>query len=102
MENEAYYSSDGDMLIVPQEGTLYITTEFGRLVIEQQEIVVIQRGIKFQVNLDNVGKRYTDEELKDENRLKGRGWICEIYKGHLCLPDLGPIGANCLAHPRHF
>jgi len=47
MENEAFYSSDGDMLIVPQEGTLYITTEFGRLVIEQQEIVVIQRGIKF-------------------------------------------------------
>lgn len=34
MENEAYYSSDGDMLIVPQEGTLYVTTEFGRLVIE--------------------------------------------------------------------
>jgi homogentisate 1,2-dioxygenase len=52
--------------------------------------------------LDNVGKKFTEEQLKDENRLKGRGWICEIYKGHLALPDLGPIGANCLAHPRHF
>jgi len=47
MENEAYYSSDGDMLIVPQEGTLYVTTEMGRMVIEQHEIMVIQRGIKF-------------------------------------------------------
>jgi homogentisate 1,2-dioxygenase len=41
MENEAFYSSDGDMLIVPQEGTLYVTTELGRLVVEPQEIVVI-------------------------------------------------------------
>jgi len=41
MENEAYYSSDGDMLIVPQEGTLYIKTEFGRMVIEKTEIAVI-------------------------------------------------------------
>lgn len=102
MENEAFYSSDGDMLIVPQEGTLYITTELGRLVVEQQEIVVIQRGIKFKIDLDNIGKRFTDEEIQNGTSPKGRGWICEIYKGHLIIPSLGPIGANCLATPRHF
>ena len=31
-----------------------------------------------------------------------RGYMCEVYKGHFMLPDLGPIGANCLANPRDF
>lgn len=31
-----------------------------------------------------------------------RGFICEVYKGHFVIPDLGPIGANCLANPRDF
>lgn len=30
MENSALQSSDGEMLLVPQQGTLYITTEFGK------------------------------------------------------------------------
>ena len=30
MENKAMQSSDGEMLIVAQEGTLYITTEMGK------------------------------------------------------------------------
>ena len=34
MENEAFYNADGDLLIVPQEGILYVTTELGRLVVE--------------------------------------------------------------------
>ncbi len=29
MGKEAFYNSDGDMLIVPQEGTLLIRTELG-------------------------------------------------------------------------
>lgn len=29
MDNVAFYNSDGDFLIVPHEGILYITTEFG-------------------------------------------------------------------------
>jgi homogentisate 1,2-dioxygenase len=31
-----------------------------------------------------------------------RGYICENYGAPFQLPDLGPIGANGLAHPRHF
>ncbi len=81
------YNSDGDMLIVPQQGTLLITTEFGKLVVESSEIAVVQRGIKFKVDL-----------------VQGpvRGYILEVYNGHFELPDLGPIGANGLADPRHF
>ena len=33
---------------------------------------------------------------------KSTGWICEIFKGHFELPDLGPIGANGLANPKDF
>ena len=31
MQNRAMYNSDGDMLIVPQQGKLSITTELGRM-----------------------------------------------------------------------
>ena len=41
---QAMYNSDGDFLIVPQQGTLNITTEFGLIRVEQQEICVIQHG----------------------------------------------------------
>lgn len=86
MEKTAFYSSDGDMLIVPQQGDLFITTEFGRILVQPQEICVIQRGIKFKVDVTE----------------PSRGWICETYKSHFVLPDLGPIGANGLANPVHF
>ncbi len=46
------YSADADMLIVPQEGTLLVQTEFGKLKVGKKEIVVIPRGIKFSVDVD--------------------------------------------------
>ena len=50
--NTAFYSADGDWLIVPQQGDLYITTEFGRMIVEPLEICVIPRGVKFMVDAD--------------------------------------------------
>merc|ERR1711962_1452946 len=47
MVNKAMYNSDGDMLLVPQEGILRITTEFGKIQVEPNEICVIQRGMRF-------------------------------------------------------
>lgn len=41
MHKMAFYNADGDLLIVPQEGKLYVTTEFGRLTVEPLEICVI-------------------------------------------------------------
>jgi len=86
MGNKAFCNSDGDMLIVPQQGTLYVRTEFGLLEVAPREICVIQRGIRFTVDIDG----------------PSRGYICEVYNGHFKLPDLGPIGANGLANPRDF
>ncbi|KAI9019683.1 homogentisate 1,2-dioxygenase-like protein [Hyaloraphidium curvatum] len=84
----AGYSSDGDFLIVPQQGILDITTEFGRLSVSPNEIAVVQRGIKFRVGT-------MDGE-------PARGYVLELHAGHFDLPDLGPIGANGLANHRDF
>lgn len=63
MENKCFFNSDGDWLIVPQEGGLRIQTELGLLPLQPGHIAVIPRGIKFQVIL-----------LDD----KARGYICEV------------------------
>ncbi|XP_055539331.1 homogentisate 1,2-dioxygenase [Wyeomyia smithii] len=86
MTNSAFYNSDGDFLIVPQEGSLDITTEFGKMYVKPNEICVIPQGIRFSVAVDG----------------PTRGYILEVYDGHFRLPDLGPIGANGLANQRDF
>jgi len=47
--NTYFYNADGKFLIVPQQGTLEIYTKVGRLRVEPQEIVVIPRGMVFQL-----------------------------------------------------
>ncbi|KAK6618616.1 hypothetical protein RUM43_013007 [Polyplax serrata] len=86
MINKCLYNSDGDFLIVPQQGSLKITTEFGKLVVHPNEIFVIQQGMKFNVAVSG----------------PSRGYILEVYNDHFRLPNLGPIGANGLANPRDF
>jgi len=87
MQNEFFYNADGELLIVPEEGDLIFKTELGLLTVKPGEIIVIPRGIKFQVQL-----------LQD----KARGYICENFGLPFRLPELGVIGANGLAHSRHF
>ncbi|KAK7107384.1 homogentisate 1,2-dioxygenase-like isoform X2 [Littorina saxatilis] len=86
MGDKSFYTSDGDFLIVPQQGGLLITTEFGRMQVDPNEICVIQRGIRFSVHVDG----------------PSRGYVMEVFNGHYELPNLGPIGANGLANPRDF
>ncbi|CAI9738626.1 homogentisate 1,2-dioxygenase-like isoform X2 [Octopus vulgaris] len=86
MENKCFYSADGDLLIVPEKGTLSITTEMGKMVVENNEICVVQQGIRFSVSVEG----------------ESRGYILEVYDGHFTLPDPGPIGPNGLAYPRDF
>src|SRR5580693_667686 len=87
MTDRFFYNADGEMLIVPQQGRLLLRTEMGVLDVGPGEIAVIQRGIRFRV------------ELLDK---QARGYICENYGSLFRLPDLGPIGANGLANPRDF
>ena len=87
MQDRFFYSADGELLIVPQEGRLHIATELGRIDVEPFEIAVIPRGVRFAVSLPDG---------------TARGYICENFGALLRLPDLGPIGSNGLANPRDF
>ncbi|NID15799.1 homogentisate 1,2-dioxygenase [Luteibacter yeojuensis] len=87
MEGRYFYDADGELLIVPQQGRLRVRTELGVLDVAPLEIAVVPRGIRFLV------------ELPDG---EARGYVAENFGAPLHLPDLGPIGANGLAHPRDF
>jgi len=87
MDGRFFYSADGELLIVPQQGRLRIATELGVLEVEPYEIAVIPRGVRMRV------------ELPDG---EARGYICENFGALFRLPDLGPIGSNGLANPRDF
>ncbi len=82
-----FWNADGEMLIVPQQGRLTLTTEMGLIDVAPGEIAVIPCGVRFQVLLRDGA---------------ARGYVCENHGPALRLPDLGPIGANGLANPRDF
>lgn len=86
-EKIAFYSADGDFLIVLQHGVMDIQTELGHILARPNEIVVIPRGIKYRVSLPSGAIR---------------GYILELFDGHFQLPELGPIGSNGLANARDF
>ena len=87
MDRRAFVNADGEMLVVPQQGRLRITTEMGVLEVKPGEIALLPRGVAFKVAL-----------------LDGpsRGYVCENYGAHFRLPELGPIGSNGLANARDF
>ena len=86
--NTAFYSSDGDLLVVPQQGALDVRTELGWLLVRPLEICVIPRGVRYQVHLPG--------------HAEARGYCLELYQGHFQLPELGPIGSSGLANARDF
>lgn len=86
MNDKCFFNTDGDFLIVPQTGTLFIITEFGKMTVDPNEICIIQSGMKFCV------------QVKESCR----GYILEVFDRHFTLPYMGPIGANGLANARDF
>jgi homogentisate 1,2-dioxygenase len=85
--DRAFFSADGELLIVPEHGRLLIDTELGRLDVSPLHVALIPRGVRFRVAL-------ADGDA--------RGYVLENYGALFRLPDLGPIGANGLANPRDF
>lgn len=103
MEDRFFADADGELLIVPQMGTLRIHTELGILEAAPGEICVIPRGVKFRVVLpDTNPDRNPDTNPDTKVESQARGYICENYGLAFRLPELGPIGANGLANSRDF
>ena len=86
MTQRAFVNADGEMLLVPQQGALAITTELGVLQVAPGEIAQLPRGMAFKVAVDGPSRVY----------------VCENHGAHFRLPELGPIGSNGLANPRDF
>ena len=86
MSGRYFMNADGELLFVPQQGSLLLFTEFGKLEVAAGEIAVVPRGVKFKVQVDS----------------PVRGYLCENYGPHFRLPELGPIGSQGLAQVRDF
>ena len=87
MDRRVFANADGELLIIPQQGTIELQTELGRLEVASGSVALVPRGMKFRVQL-------LDGEA--------RGYVAENYGLPFRLPELGPIGANGLANPRDF
>ncbi len=87
MDGRVFVDADGELVIVPQHGTIRLETELGCLDVAPGSIGVVPRGVKFRVSL-----------LEGE----ARGYVAENYGLSFRLPELGPIGSNGLANPRDF
>ena len=81
-----FVDSDGELLIIPQQGTLRIATELGMMEVAPGWIALVPRGVKFRVEVEG----------------DSRGYVAENQGLPFRLPELGPIGANGLANPRDF
>jgi homogentisate 1,2-dioxygenase len=86
MKNRVFWNADGELMLVPQQGTLALFAELGKLDVAPGEIAVVPRGMKFRVELAE----------------PSRGYVCENYGAHFRLPELGPIGSQGLAQARDF
>ncbi len=87
MKNRYLYNADAEMMLVPESGEMTVHTELGALELSPLHIGVIPRGMKFRIELTSK---------------HARGYVCENFGQPFQLPELGPIGANGLAHPRDF
>ena len=87
MGDTALTCSDGELVIVPELGTMQVTTELGVLLAGPGEVVGIPRGVCFRVDP-------VDGPI--------RGWMAENHGAALRLPERGPVGANGLANERDF
>ncbi len=87
MEDRFFVDADGELLFIPQMGSLTLLTELGRIDIAPGEIALVPRGVRFRALLPDG---------------EARGYVAENHGSLFRLPVLGPIGSNGLANARDF
>jgi homogentisate 1,2-dioxygenase len=94
MTNRVFSNADGEMLIVPELGSLLIYTELGALSVEPGSIAIVPRAIKFRVEI----------QAGDDPEASGfvRGYVCENFGTAFSLPELGFMGQSGMSNPRDF
>ena len=86
MSGRVLVNADGELLIIPQSGTLRLFTEMGRMELAPGWIGLIPRGVRFRVEIEG----------------EARGYVAENHGALFRLPELGPLGSNGLASARDF
>ena len=86
MKDRLFVDADGELLIIPQSGTLHIFTEMGRMEVGPGWVCLIPRGLRFRVEIEG----------------EARGYVAENHGALFRLPELGPLGSNGLASARDF
>ncbi|CAN8099928.1 unnamed protein product [Discula destructiva] len=89
MTRQALTNHDGELLLIPHQGTLDVQTELGYLRVPPGSIAVLPAGIRFSVALASFPGTAS-------------GYALEIFGTRFALPELGPLGGNALAHVRDF
>lgn len=87
MEERAFYTADGNLLLIPDSGRVTLLTELGVLKLAPGAVALVPKGLRFSVLLE-------DEAT--------RGYVAEVFGRPFRLPERGPLGANGLADARHF
>jgi homogentisate 1,2-dioxygenase len=87
MEDRCFSDADGDVLLLPEEGSLTLLTELGVLEVHPGQLALVPRGVRFSVLLGGP---------------RARGYVGETFGRPFSLPERGPVGANGLADARHF
>lgn len=94
MTRQALANHDGELLLLPQRGTLDIQTELGYLRVPPGSLAVLPAGIRFSIALAAAST--------SPGSAAAAGYALEIFGSRFRLPDLGPLGGNALAHVRDF
>lgn len=69
----SFVNTDGDFLLCAQMGNLNIQTEYGLLFLQPGEIFVVQRGVRFSIDLA-------------EGTSEARGYVVEVWGSTCKLP----------------
>ena len=67
MVDRCLQNADGDLLLVPQLGTLDVHTELGRMTVAPNEICIIPANVRFEVKLVDA---------------QARGYALEVWGTH--------------------
>ena len=87
MKSRYFWNADGELMFVPQQGTLLLAHRAGDdSKCGRERSRLVPRGMKFKVTIDGAV----------------RGYLCENYGAAFRLPELGAIGSQGLAQARDF
>ena len=83
MTDRVFVDADGELLIIPQSGTLRLFTELGRMELAPGWIGIVPRGMRFRVDVEGEARGYVAENHGATFRLAGP-WADRLQRPRQC------------------